>query len=80
MLAVVTFDGAVDCHLAGDPVAVLLVAYGRWSHWQAIGRCRLFAWGRRTDLALRTTSSRDRLRSPIVITHISCEVAQLKCT
>lgn len=55
-LAIGAFDGAVDCHLAGDPVAVLLVAYGRWSHWQAIGRGRLFAWGRRPALALRFTS------------------------
>jgi hypothetical protein len=54
-------DGPVACHLAGDPVAVLLVAYGRWSHWQAIGRGRMFAWGRRPDHALRFTSL---LRNP----------------
>ena len=54
-------DGRVDCHLAGDPVAVLLVAYGRWSHWQAIGRGRMFAWGRRPTRALAFTSL---LRNP----------------
>ena len=60
-LAISRNDGPVDCHLAGDPVALLLVAYGRWSHWQAIGRGRLFAWGRRPALAFRFTSL---LRNP----------------
>lgn len=60
-LTIGTSDGPVDCHLAGDPVAVLLVAYGRWSHWQAIGRGRMFAWGRRPTRALRFTSL---LRNP----------------
>jgi hypothetical protein len=54
-------DGPVDCHLGGDAVAVLLVAYGRWSHWQAIARGRLFAWGRRPLRAFTFTSL---LRNP----------------
>ena len=60
-LTIAPLDGPVDCHLAGDPVAVLLVAYGRWSHWQAIARGRMFAWGRRPWRALAFTSL---LRNP----------------
>lgn len=60
-LTIAPLDGPVDCHLAGDAVAVLLVAYGRWSHWQAIARGRLFAWGRRPWRALAFTSL---LRNP----------------
>ena len=60
-LAIGPLDGPVDCHLAGDAVAVLLVAYGRWSHWQAVARGRLLAWGRRPALAFRFTSL---LRNP----------------
>jgi hypothetical protein len=60
-LTINPLDGPVDCHLAGDAVAVLLVAYGRWSHWQAIARGRLFAWGRRPWRALAFTSL---LRNP----------------
>ena len=60
-LAITPLNGPVNCHLAGDPVAVLLVAYGRWSHWQAIVRGRLFAWGRRPMRALAFTSL---LRNP----------------
>lgn len=60
-LTIAPLDGPVDCHLVGDPVAVLLVAYGRWSHWQAIARGRLFAWGRRPLRALAFTSL---LRNP----------------
>ena len=60
-LTIAPLDGPVDCHLAGDAVAVLLVAYGRWSHWQAIARGRLIAWGRRPLRALAFTSL---LRNP----------------
>ena len=60
-LTIGALNGPVDCHLAGDPVAVLLVAYGRWSHWQAIARGRLLAWGRRPWRAFAFTSL---LRNP----------------
>ena len=60
-LTIAPLDGPVDCHLAGDAVAVLLVAYGRWSHWQAIARGRLLAWGRRPLRAFAFTSL---LRNP----------------
>jgi hypothetical protein len=60
-LAIAGNGGPADCSLAGDPVAVLLVAYGRWSQWQAIARGRLYAWGRRPALAFRFTSL---LRNP----------------
>ena len=41
--------------VSADPVAFLLVAYGRASQWSAIARGRLLAWGRRPWLALRLT-------------------------
>jgi uncharacterized protein (TIGR03083 family) len=44
---------AVDCRIAAQPVALLLVAYGRMSQWQAIARGRLMAWGRRPWLGPR---------------------------
>jgi uncharacterized protein (TIGR03083 family) len=49
-----TSGGArVDCHLSAEPVALMLVGYGRISHWSALARFRLIAWGRRPWLALR---------------------------
>jgi hypothetical protein len=44
---------AVDCHLSADPVAFVMVAYGRAGQWGPIARGRLVAWGRRPWLALR---------------------------
>jgi uncharacterized protein (TIGR03083 family) len=44
-----------DVHVSADPVAFLLVAYGRMSQWRAIATGRLLAWGRRPCLALRLT-------------------------
>lgn len=44
-----------DCRIGADPVAFLLVAYGRRSQWSAIAGGRLTAWGRRPWLALRLT-------------------------
>ncbi len=44
---------AVDCHLLGDAVELLLVGYGRRSQWTSIARGRLQAWGRRPWLGLR---------------------------
>jgi len=37
----------VDCYLSADPVAFLLVVWGRRSQWDAIARGQLMAWGRR---------------------------------
>ena len=43
----------VDCHISANPVAFLLVAYGRQSHWRAAFRGHLVAWGRRPWIALQ---------------------------
>jgi uncharacterized protein (TIGR03083 family) len=45
--------GAADCQLTVDPVAFLLVVYGRRSQWPGILRGQLVAWGRRPWLGLR---------------------------
>jgi uncharacterized protein (TIGR03083 family) len=42
-----------DCRLTVDPVAFLLVLYGRRSQWPGILRGQLVAWGRRPWLGLR---------------------------
>jgi hypothetical protein len=61
-LAVTINDGALavsadgqpaDCHVSADPVALLLVAYGRRSQWVPILTGRLFAWGRKPWLGVR---------------------------
>ncbi|MDP8991675.1 MAG: maleylpyruvate isomerase N-terminal domain-containing protein [Actinomycetota bacterium] len=46
-------DRPVDCHLSVDPVAFMLVAWGRIDQWRAIARAQLFAWGRRPWLGPR---------------------------
>lgn len=43
----------VDCHLSVDPVAFLLVGYGRVGQWRAIARGQLMTWGRRPWWGLR---------------------------
>jgi uncharacterized protein (TIGR03083 family) len=43
----------VDCRVFADPVAFLLVGYGRIGPWAAIARGRMAAGGRRPWLALR---------------------------
>ncbi len=43
----------VDCHLSADPVAMLLVAWGRTSQWSAIAKGQLVAWGRKPWLGPR---------------------------
>jgi len=53
--------GPVDCHLLVDPVAFLLVSWGRCSQWTPILRGQLLAWGRRPWLGLRL---RSWLRNP----------------
>lgn len=42
----------IDCHLWADPVDLILVIYGRISHWGPIARSRLLAWGRKPWLGL----------------------------
>jgi uncharacterized protein (TIGR03083 family) len=39
--------GPVDCHISAEPVAFLLVSYGRESQWRPILRGGMTAWGRR---------------------------------
>jgi hypothetical protein len=36
--------GSVDCHISADPVAFLIVAYGRGSLWTPIIRGKLTSW------------------------------------
>jgi hypothetical protein len=42
-----------DATISADPVAFLLVAYGRRSQWSEIALGRMLAWGRRPWLALK---------------------------
>ena len=51
----------VDCHISADPVALLLVGWGRRSQWPAIARGRIVAWGRKPWLGPRF---RSLLRNP----------------
>jgi hypothetical protein len=46
----------VDCHLRADPATLLLVLWRRRSHWPAVARGQLTAWGRRPWLAGRLPS------------------------
>ncbi|MGH8934618.1 MAG: maleylpyruvate isomerase N-terminal domain-containing protein [Egibacteraceae bacterium] len=46
----------VDCHLSVDPVAFLLVIWGRQSQWPAIAKGQLTAWGRKPWLGPRLRS------------------------
>jgi len=46
-------SGSADCRISADPVALLLVAYGRTSQWRPILTDKLVAWGRRPWLGLR---------------------------
>lgn len=43
----------VDCHILAEPVAFLLVFYGRTSQWGPIAKGQLLTWGRRPWRALR---------------------------
>jgi uncharacterized protein (TIGR03083 family) len=53
-LTVANADGRpVDCHVSADPVALVLVAYGRRSQWPAILTGKLLAWGRKPWLGPR---------------------------
>ncbi len=53
--------GRADCHLSADPVAMLLLAWGRTSQWPAIAKGQLVAWGRKPWLGPRF---RSLLRNP----------------
>ena len=44
---------AIDCHISADPVAWLLVGYGRVSPVRAALTGKVFAWGRRPWLSLQ---------------------------
>lgn len=46
----------IDCHVAADPVAFVLLGYGRVSQWQVIARAKMITWGRKPWLAFRLTS------------------------
>jgi uncharacterized protein (TIGR03083 family) len=48
-------EGRVDCHVSADPVALLLVSYGRQSQWVPALTGKLLAWGRKPWLGLRLT-------------------------
>jgi uncharacterized protein (TIGR03083 family) len=50
-----------DVTISADPVALLLVFYGRQSQWPHIARGRLLAWGRRPWLAVTLA---DRFHNP----------------
>jgi uncharacterized protein (TIGR03083 family) len=45
----------VDCHVSAEPVALLLVSYGRISQWRPALTGKMVAWGRRPWLGLRLT-------------------------
>jgi uncharacterized protein (TIGR03083 family) len=45
--------GPVDCRISADPVALLLVSYGRIGQWRPIAGGKLRAWGRKPWLAFR---------------------------
>ena len=46
-------SGPVDCRLSVDPVAFLLVGWGRMNQWGQIARGKLFAYGRKPWLGFR---------------------------
>lgn len=46
----------VDCHVLADPVALLLLAYGRTGQWRPIGRGQMMTWGTKPWLAFRFMS------------------------
>jgi hypothetical protein len=54
-------SGRVDCHLSADPVAFMLVGWGRIGQGPAILKGQLLAWGRKPWLGLKL---RSLLRNP----------------
>ena len=55
-LAVEPPGGPVDCVISADPVAFLLVGYGRISQWGPITQGKMLAWGRKPWRSLRFKS------------------------
>jgi uncharacterized protein (TIGR03083 family) len=51
----------VDCRISADPVAFLLVGFGRVSQWPQIARGKIVAWGRKPWLGIKF---RSLLRKP----------------
>ncbi len=51
----------IDCRISADPVAFLMVVWGRQSQWVAIARGKLLAWGRKPWMGPRF---RALLRNP----------------
>lgn len=47
--------GRADCHISADPVALMLVSYGRTSQWSPVLRGQMLAWGPKPWLGLRLT-------------------------
>ena len=45
-----------DCHISADPVALLLINYGRVNQWGQVARGKMLAWGRKPWLGLRFRS------------------------
>ena len=56
VLTIEPLGGRVDCRVSADPVALLLIAYGRISHWVPALTGKMFAWGRKPWLGFRLTS------------------------
>jgi uncharacterized protein (TIGR03083 family) len=48
--------GKVDCHISADPVAFVMMFWGRRGQWSAIATGKLMAWGRKPWLGLRFKS------------------------
>jgi uncharacterized protein (TIGR03083 family) len=46
-------DRKADVHISADPVAFMLVGYGRISQWGPIATGKLFTWGRKPWLAFK---------------------------
>ncbi len=46
----------VDCRISADPVAFLLVGYGRVSQWPQIAQGKIVAWGRKPWLSIKFRS------------------------
>lgn len=47
--------GPADCHVSADPVALVLVSFGRRSQWLPALTGKMVAWGRKPWLGLRLT-------------------------
>jgi hypothetical protein len=46
----------IDCHVLAEPVAMLLLAYGRINQWQAIATAKMITWGTKPWMAFRFAS------------------------